>query len=128
MEYRTDAATILDSFASQKKSYVVSQYLAERRRFERVHSPTMHEATINEVALDEFEESWKIVSKRLDIIPGKEAMSFLNQHLQDEYGVSLTPTAIIDAMRTDEVPAEIQKLVRDLSKFSSPMIQQASVA
>jgi len=106
----------------------MSQYLAERRRFERVHSPTTHEATVNEVALDEFEESWKVENKRLAIIPGKEAISFLNQHLQNEYGVSLTPTAIIDALRIDEVPAEIQTLVRNLSKFSKPMIQQASVA
>ncbi len=106
----------------------MSQYLAERRRFERVHSPTTHEATINETALNEFEESWKIVPKRLAIIPGKEAISFLNQHLQDEYGVSLTPTAIIDAMRVDEIPVEIQKLVRELSKFSVPMIRQAGAA
>ena len=128
MEYLSDAAAILDGFALQKKSYLMSQYLAERRRFERVHSPTTHEASINEVALNEFEEGWKTISKRLAIIPGKEALSVLNQHLQDEYGVNLTPTAIIDAMRNDEGPAEIQKLVHDLSRFSAPMVQRASAA
>lgn len=127
MEYLSDAATILDGFAVQKKSYVMSQYLAERRRFERVHSPTMHETMINEVVLNEFEESWRNVSKRLALIPGKEAISHLNQHLQHEYGVSLTPTAIIDAMRNDEIPTKIQKLVRDLSEFSAPRSERASV-
>jgi hypothetical protein len=128
MEYLSDAATILDGFAVQKKSYVMSQYLAERRRFERVHSPTTHETMINEVVLNEFEEGWKNASKRLALIPGKEAISYLNQHLQNEYGVSLTPTAIIDAMRIDEIPTKMQKLVRDLSEFSAPMIERASVA
>lgn len=103
MEYLSDAAKILEGFASQKKSYVMSQYLAERRRFERVNSPTTHEASINEVALNEFEENWKTVSSRLAIVPGKEAISALNQHLQNEYGVNLTPTAIIDAMRIEEI-------------------------
>jgi hypothetical protein len=123
-DYRSD---VEPGFAVQKKSYAMSQYLAERRRFERVHSPTMHETMINEVVLNEFEESWRNVSKRLAVIPGKEAISHLNQHLQHEYGVSLTPTAIIDAMRNDEIPTEVQKLVRDLSEFSAPRSERASV-
>jgi hypothetical protein len=127
-KYLSDAAAILDEFATQKKSYVMSQYLAERRRFERVHSPAMHETTINEVVLNEFEENWKDPSKRLALVPGKEAISHLNQHLQDEYGISLTPTSIIDAMWIDEIPVEIHKLLRDLSEFSAPIIQRASVA
>jgi hypothetical protein len=128
MEYVSNAAKLLDDFALRKKSYVTSQYLAERRRFERIHSPTAHEASVNEIALNEFEETWKVASRRLAVIPGKEAISSLNQHLQDEYGVSITPTAIVDAMKADEIPAEILKLVRDLSKFSAPMLQGARVA
>jgi hypothetical protein len=128
MEYLSDAATLLGDFALRKKSYVMSQYLAERRRFERVHSPTAHEASVNEIALNEFEETWKVASRRLAIIPGKEAISFLNQHLQDDYGVSITPTAIVDPMRLDEIPAEVQKLVQDLSKFSAPISHGARVA
>ena len=127
-EYLSDAAALLDDFATQKKSYVVSQYLAERRRFERVHSPATHEATINEAALNEFEEIWNVTSRRLAVIPGKDAISFVNQHLQDEYGVSLTPTAIIDAMKIDEIPIEIRDLIHGLSMFSAPVRQRAAVA
>ncbi|MFL5071664.1 MAG: hypothetical protein ACJ8D9_18955, partial [Xanthobacteraceae bacterium] len=104
------------------KSYVMSQYLADRRRFERVHSPTLHEATITETALNEFEERWRCPKLRLEMIPGKEALSALNQHLQEQYGINVTPTAIIDAMRTDEVPAELEQLVRDLSQFAASKV------
>jgi energy-coupling factor transporter ATP-binding protein EcfA2 len=119
IEYLADAAALLDDFALQKKSYVAAQYLAERKRFERVNSPSLHEATINEAALNEFDSSWKDQGSRLEVIPGKEAISAFNQHLQKTYGVSVTPTAIIDAMTADEVPSEMQKLIQEISQFSS---------
>ncbi len=120
--YSSDAAALLDNFASERKSYVTAQYLAERRRFERIHSPTLHEASVNVDALNEFEACWKDASSRLEVIPGKEAIGVFNQHLQKEYGVSVTPTAIIDAMRSDEVPAEMQNLIRDIAQFASARI------
>jgi hypothetical protein len=119
IEYSSDAAELLDNFASDRKSYVTAQYLANRRRFERTNSPSLHEATINEVALQEFEDCWKDLDSRLEVIPGKEAMSTVNQHLQDKYGVSITPTAIVDAMRDDEIPADMKQLVHDISQFAS---------
>lgn len=53
------------------------------------------------------------------MIPGKEALSGINQRLQSEYGVSITPTAIIDAMQLDEVPAEMRGLVKALQEFAN---------
>ncbi|MFZ2067015.1 MAG: ATP-binding protein [Xanthobacteraceae bacterium] len=128
MEYVSDAATILEHFATQKKSYVMSQYLAERRRFERIHSPATHEATINEAALNEFEGNWSDGDKKLAMLPGKEAISFINQHLQDEYGISLTPTAIIDSMLAEEICGDMTRLVTDLSNFSKNLKDHRAVA
>jgi hypothetical protein len=119
IEYSSDAAALLDSFASDKKSYVTAQYLAERRRFERIHSPSLHEASVNIDALNEFDTCWKDAKTRLEIVPGKEAVSVFNQYLQEKYGVSITPTAIIDAMKPDEVPAEMKKLIQDIAQFAS---------
>ena len=53
------------------------------------------------------------------MIPGKDALSAINQCLQDKYSVSVTQTAIIDAMSVDEIPAEMIVLVRILAKFAS---------
>jgi energy-coupling factor transporter ATP-binding protein EcfA2 len=123
MSYGDDAAALLDDFAVQKKSYVAGQYLAERRRFERTNSSAMHEATINEIALNEFENIWRNPVSRLEVIPGKEALSALNQKLQDKYGIGVTPAAIIDAMKIDEVPDEIKQLVDNVARFSSSKIK-----
>lgn len=118
MKYCGNAAELLDKFVSEKRGYVTAQYLANRRRFERTNSPNLHEASINEVALSEFEESWNDLDSRLEVVPGKEALSAVNQYLQDQYGVSVTPTSIIDAMLVGEIPDDMKQLIHEISQFA----------
>lgn len=68
MIYSTNIAEVLDSFSIQKKGYITSQYLAERLRFERTISSSVHNATINETALMEFEECWDLIPRRLFLL------------------------------------------------------------
>lgn len=117
LKYNCDVAAILDDFANEKKAYVASQYLAERRRFERKNSPGTAEATINESALKAFEVNWADPDLRLSMIPGKEALSAVNRSLQEQHKISVTPTAIIDAMKLEEVPDEMKKLIESISDF-----------
>jgi energy-coupling factor transporter ATP-binding protein EcfA2 len=119
INYASTAYSVLDDFAAAKKGYVTAQYLANRKRFERSNSPSLNEATVNEAALNDFEICWKDSSSRLEVLPGKEALSAINQHLQTQYGVSITPTAILDAMLREEVPLEMQEIVNDISKFAA---------
>jgi hypothetical protein len=56
---------------------------------------------------------------RLAIIPGKEALSAINGHLQSTFGVNITPTSVVDAMSATEIPKEMKLLVADLAVFSS---------
>jgi hypothetical protein len=119
INYKTVSASLLDEFATTQKIYVTSQYIAERRRFERTHLPALHETTVSAAALGEVEASWKDLESRLEVIPAKEALSAINQVLQKEYGVNITPTSIIDAMSIDEMPLEIKTLIKDVSEFSS---------
>lgn len=118
-KYLLYSEKLLNDFAEIKESYVTAQLLASRRSFERTHSPSLHEATINEAALEEFKSSWKVLDSRLRIVPGKEALSYINQMLQKEYGISVTPTGIIDAMSVAEVPREMKDLISKLATFAS---------
>jgi hypothetical protein len=117
--YMAGAAAMLDAFAAEKRSYVTAQYVHNRRRFERVRSPTTHETTVTELALQEVEAYWGNASSRLTIIPGKEAMSAINQQLQAGYGISLTATAIIDAIAIHEIPTEMKELITAIAQFAS---------
>jgi predicted ATPase len=116
--YSADARMVLSQFAAQKKSHAMAQILSSRRLFERKVSPGAHEATISEAALDEFEAAWEDANGRLNVIAGKEALSAFNQHLQDRYGISVTSTAIIDAMADEEIPADMKELIEKISRFA----------
>ena len=117
--YQLGAEETLLAFSESKKSFVASRILAERRRYERSHSPGRHEASVDELALNAFEGQWADPELRLCLVPGKDALGWVNRNAQELYGVSVTPTAIIDAMRTDEIPSEMRALVGMLSEFST---------
>ena len=126
--YEPCVENILADFASKKKTFVTSRYLAERRRFEKSHSPGTDETSSNEAALNEFEQLWTDRYSRLRIIPGKDAMSDINRSLQERYGVTVTPTAIIDAMRTEEIPEEMRNLIDSLSSFANSRLASKETA
>jgi hypothetical protein len=109
----------LADFCESSKSYVQAQFLEARRRYERTHPSGRHEAKIAEITLDDVESRWRDPEMRMDLVSGKDALSALNRHLQDAYQVNVTATAIIDAMRADEIPVEMVALIEMLAKFSA---------
>jgi hypothetical protein len=52
------------------------------------------------------------------MLPGKDALGRLNERLQLSFGVTVTPTAIIDSMTNEEVPDEMVKLLASLNRFA----------
>jgi hypothetical protein len=119
LTYVPEASMILKQFCAGRKSYVMAQSLAFRKRFEQKEKPGLADATINELALKEFEAAWESHALRLMMIPGKEALATINQRFQEVYGVSVTPTAIIDSMHVPEVPPDIAQLVERLTEFAA---------
>lgn len=113
------ASQVLDEYAQSRKSYVQSQYLASRRRFERAIGSSVNEATFDEEVLNEFDKLWMSSASRISILPGKEALSAVNRHLQDNYAVNITSTSIVDAMKVDEIPDELIGLIEKLGSFAS---------
>lgn len=79
----------------------------------------MADAQVTELGLEEIEKLWNSKESRLMLIPGKDALSFLNSRLQHSYGISLTTSAIIEAMHVAEVPEEMQKLIVVLEQLAA---------
>ena len=119
LKYSPMAAAVLNDFALKRETYVAAQYLANRKRFVRAQFSRMHEATIDEAALAEFKQEWTQPAVRLQMIPGKEALSDLNGKLQERYGVNVTPTAIVDGMVVGEMPNDMRQLVRGIAEFAA---------
>lgn len=120
--YSVRALTLLEAFAAERKSYVMSQYLATRRRFERGKAPSREEAVANQLALEEFEQEWATGNRKFELVPGKEGLAYINTALQEEYGISITPTGIVDAMRSEEVPLGMRSLLNDLAAFATARV------
>lgn len=114
--YSPQAEECLHSFLQTHRHRITAQHLKCARQFARSHSPGTDESTIIEKTLEEIESSWE---RPLDMIPGKYAISGFNQLMQDQFGISVTATAVIDAMRIEEIPAEIVELVKKLDTFAT---------
>lgn len=119
LEYTESSIDWLSEYSTESKTYVQSQYLVNHRRFERSKRPEVDESVFGQEALQEFEDGWEDVQWRLKVIPGKAALSAINRKLQETYGVSITPTAVIDAMSKGQVPEGVRDLVNKLARFSN---------
>jgi len=113
------ASNFLEAFCNEKKSCVQVQYLAMRRKFEKNAGSSIDDATFNEEVLNEFEKLWSSAVSRLLVVPGKEALGAINNHVQELYGVNITATSIVDIMKLEEIPLEMKSLIEALGLFAS---------
>lgn len=111
-------ADVLNAFVQDKRRYVLSQFTSSRRRFVRDLGSHEDESTTDQTTLEAFESDWDSgMPRRLGMIPSKDALSAVNQYLQEHYAITVTPTNIINAMRDDEIPAEMRSLLNRLAAF-----------
>jgi hypothetical protein len=118
-QYSCDSCQILEEFAAGKKTHVSARCVASRKLFERSRDPKIHEASVIEQSLDDFNRDWESFETRMSVIPGKAALTALNNTLERKDRISLTVTAIIDAMKPEEVPEEMQKILQDIERFTA---------
>jgi hypothetical protein len=118
-DFQRSSEHILLDFCASKKSYVLSQYTERYKAYERETGSRKHEATLIEEALNEFEGRWSDPELRLEMIPGKEALAWLNSEIQTLYKISISVASIVEVMRSDEVPAEMRDLVDQIERFAS---------
>lgn len=109
---------VLDHLAQSSKSYAASQMLENRRRYERAIAPSRDDASIYQQVFEELEKNWPDRAYRLRVVAGKQALSGVNAHLQQKHRVSITATAIVEAMTPNEVPGEMRALIQQLHEFS----------
>lgn len=112
------AQEALEGFASENKGYVLAQRLDFAKRWDREGGRGTHEAIINEKAIAELETLWSDPSARFAIIGGKAALSHVAALAKEKLEASLTANSIIEAMRVDEIPADMIQIVSGLDTFS----------
>jgi len=114
-EERPDVMTIVREITDGYRDVVLSQLMAKRWEYWR---PTGRDlADINRETIAWFEGQWNDLEKRLVIVPGKEVLRDMRTRLQIGIGLSLTEARIVEAMRRDEIPKDLEVLLRQIDEF-----------
>jgi energy-coupling factor transporter ATP-binding protein EcfA2 len=121
-----DVTEALESFAESQKAAVLSRHMVERKRFERSVGTNKHENTINEAVLIDFENSWKSVEFRLQVVGGKAALSSLNAILEESCGISISAMNIIDEINVANADRKTLGLVKIIDEFVNFPLSEVS--
>ena len=57
------------------------------------------------------------------MVSGKDVLSRLNVHLQNTYGVAVTPNLIIEAMQDSDIAEEMKTIIESLNQFANEAVR-----
>lgn len=109
---------LLESITNSMKSDVQAQLLTRQLPVAKRIKQSYDNTTLISEILSNFDISWNSLETRLDLVSGKELLSKLNTHIQKDFGVTITPTLIIEMMTIEEIPLEMKKLIESLERFA----------
>lgn len=110
-----DAAQILANISEDFKQPAQSQYLAKRTKYLQ-HSGKDPATLITETSLW-FEDKWKNLTSRMEIVPGKDVLKAFRTHIQGTLGVSISNIQIVDHFRKEEIKNDLVDLLKSLDDF-----------
>jgi energy-coupling factor transporter ATP-binding protein EcfA2 len=112
-----DVNQILENVTAPMRHKIEARYLARRRLFEKMKTPSLDESTVDEKLMTEFDGLWQDPEKRFLIAPGKEVLAGLNTYLQGSYGITISPSFIVDCFQIEEIPREMIDLIEQIEEF-----------
>jgi len=104
---------ILSEITERMKSEVFGQLSSRQREFFRRTNRTIDDdSAIMKEIHGQFEASWKSLSERLNIVPGKQVISSLNDYLQSNFSVSISVLGIADNFEQEDIADEMAGILR----------------
>jgi len=99
------------------KQDVQGLYISRYVESQKAITPGTDDSTLTTNAVKEFDEAWGNPARRMALVPGKRVLALLNTHLQEAYGISLSPLYVVSRFKHEEVPESIKFLAKDLDDF-----------
>ena len=109
------AADLLNRTTATLRDEVQAQLIARRTVFLR--NTGIDPAQLTRGTLASFNALWDTLESRLSLVPGKIVLRSLRDIVQRDFGVVLTDSKIIEAFHRDEIPQDLQTLIRFLDEF-----------
>jgi energy-coupling factor transporter ATP-binding protein EcfA2 len=119
MAVTIDSASMLDEITIELKDEIISAYIAKVGDYYRLQRSAEDTQTVTHGAVRIFHEKWSGLRTRLRLVPGKVVLARFNARLQSDYGVSVTPAAIIHEAGPSDVPADLLALLKELDAYRS---------
>ena len=121
--FADDVRALLLGLTNEFKHDVQAQLLKRQLPYVSSSNRKLDDSTITVSLLSSFDEKWKCLDSRLDMVSGKQLLSRLNIHLQDKLHVSITPTLIVENMLPSEVATEMKDILTALQEFAAEAIE-----
>jgi hypothetical protein len=112
---RPNISNLLLEITEPMKDYIFSHIMAKRAEYFRHTGRDL--ADINRETITWFNQRWTDLRERLKVVPGKDVLRSLRGVLQERFGISLTDSRIVESIRRDEIPLELQDLLKSLDEF-----------
>ena len=106
---------ILDTLTLKEKGNIQGQYIGRYLEYHRYNGKDPGTLSTEAIAL--FEKKWAHISSRMEIIPGKQILKNLRTYVNEKWGVTLTDVKIIDEFRGDEIPLDMNFLLKKLENY-----------
>jgi len=110
-----DINSLLMELTDEFKSDILGQIVANRMKTLQKQGKDV--STIFSSLNSEFETNWKSLDYRLNIIPGKKFFSFLNDHLQQKYKISITYYQVANFINHSEIDNDLLSFFNELETF-----------
>lgn len=108
-------SNLLEEITDSHKFELQGQYVSKYTDFHRVSGKDI--STLSAESLRDFEGKWKSLAARMEIVCGKDVLKELRAKVSDLYAVTLTDLRIIDEFDIDEIPADLQLLLKALEVY-----------
>lgn len=108
-------APILETITSAQKFELQGQYVSKYTEHHRTTGKDP--STLNSESLKLFEDKWKHLDTRMEIVCGKDVLRELRSKIHETYSITLTDVRIIDEFDVDEIPQDLRDLLISLDKY-----------
>lgn len=122
VKFEEDIPMLLLKITDPMRHRVQSKYLGRRLQFQKSQTPGVDESTITEQVMSQYDSEWNDFPTRLMLVPGKEILAALNAYLQENHGITISSSLIVDSFSKVEIPAELVEIVEQIDRLRKEAI------
>lgn len=110
-----DVRVALNEISEPLRSACLGHY--QEKRMDWLRSSRKSTSAVYSETIDWFEQQWRLVETRMEILPGKVVLGGLRERVKTATGITLTDNRILGAFKREEIPDDMASLVKDLERF-----------